>query len=56
MACFIDKKLARQEYLHLLWNATLACEIIDGCNLASKDVTYEIQPLEVHMNKFISKF
>jgi hypothetical protein len=47
---------ARQEYLHLLWNATLPCEIIDECNLASKNVTCETQPLEVHMNKFISKF
>jgi hypothetical protein len=56
MACFIDKKLARQEYLHLLWNATLACEIIDGCKLASRYVTCQTQPLEVHMKKFISKF
>ncbi len=34
---FVDENFARQEYLHLVWNAMFAYEIIDGCNLASSE-------------------
>jgi hypothetical protein len=55
MACFVNEDFVRQKYLQLLQKINpTPCEVINRHILTWINVTYETQPLKVHMNEFIS--